>query len=235
MPTQSKSQPENPILPVPAPWQLTGEGYVVAVWMPDDNAPIKKTATKPGKLWSRGRIQLLIFAHYTQSDAGPYDELLHIPQLSREVVEGYPSIDKIYVSTMASVINGQNNWGIPKQLAVFDYHPATKLQAESIKVNTPDQQPIARITFQRSRFKFPVSTAVIPARLRTLVQDWQGKRFYTAPAASGHACIAKVKDWWFDPAYFPDLSAAKVLAAFKMTDFKMTFPLPDITKNTISQ
>lgn len=222
----------------PAPWQLMGNGYVVAVWMPNRNNTVeqseqalsRKIIHKASLLGSRGRVQLLIFAHYTHSDAGPYDELLHIPQLSHGAVQGYPSIDKIYVSSMASVINGQNNWGIPKQLASFDYHQAATAQAtESIKLHTPDQQPIARITFQTSRFKFPVTTALIPARLRTLVQDWRGKRFYTAPAASGQASFATVKNWWFDPVHFPDLSQGKVLAACKISDFNMVFPLAKIT------
>lgn len=222
----------------PAPWQLTGKGYVVAVWMPHLNNTVeqseqtlaRKFMNKAGLLGSGGRVQLLIFAHYTHSDAGPYDELLHIPQLSHGAVQGYPSIDKIYVSSMASVINGQNNWGIPKQLASFDYHQAAKSPAtESIKLYTPDQQPIAQITFQSSRFKFPVSTALIPARLRTLVQDWRGKRFYTAPEASGQASFATVKNWWFDPVHFPEINNGKVLAAWKMTDFNMTFPLAKIT------
>ncbi|RYY80314.1 MAG: hypothetical protein EOO69_02665 [Moraxellaceae bacterium] len=236
MPVQNREKLAQP--PVPAPWQLMGDGYVVAVWMPNlkntieqsEHTLARKAINKASRLWSQGRVQLLIFAHYTQSDVGPYDELLHIPQLSHGVVEGYPSIDRIYVSSMASVINGQQNWGIPKELALFDYQPATGLQAKSITVTMPDQQPIARIELQASRFKFPVNTALIPARLRTLVQDWRGKRFYTAPEASGRACFASVKHWWFDPVYFPDLSGGKVLAAFKMTDFKMTFPLAKITR-----
>lgn len=226
-------QPHNTTA-APAPWQLTGEGYVVAVWMPQAQALSAEhtehhAKTKKASLWPRGRIQLLIFAHYTQSNVGPYDELLHIPQLSQGVVDGYPSIDKIYVSTMASVVNGQQNWGIPKQLAVFNYQQATEPQStELIQLTTSDQQPIVRIELQKGGFRFPVNTALVPARLRTLVQDWQGKRFYTVPEATGQACFAKVKDWWFDPFHFPDLSAAKVISAFKITDFQMAFPQAEI-------
>lgn len=244
MPIKSPLPPENSVIIAPAPWQLNGKGYVMAVWMPHvnktaDKPEVDKPKAKPaknllvtlakkaGRLRPQGRVQLLIFAHYRQSDVGPYDELLHIPHLSHGIVAGYPSIDKIYVSTMASVINGQQNWGIPKQLAKFDYRqasPSAQLQTESIALKTPDQQAIAQIELQANRFTFPVSTALIPARLRTLVQDWGGKRFYTAPEASGQACLATIKNWWFDPLYFPDLSQGKVLAAFKMTDFKMIFP-----------
>lgn len=226
-------QSNNPVVTAPAPWQLKGKGYVVAVWRPDSDQSLQSPAKRITSLWPRGSIQLLIFAHYTQSDAGAYDELLHIPHLSHGVIQGYPSIDKIYVSTMASIVNGQQNWGIPKQLANFDYQQATALaasQPESIKLYTPSQQPIARIELQSSQFNFPVNTALIPARLRTLVQDWNGKRFYTAPEATGQASLATVKNWWFDPVYFPDLSNTKVLAAFKITDFQMNFPLAKITK-----
>lgn len=223
--THPKSATDSSTKMAPAPWHLTGEGYVVAVWMPT-------SATATQRRWSRGHIQLLVFANYTHSDVGPYHELLHIPQLTRGAIKGYPSIDKIYVSTLASVINGQKNWGIPKELALFDYQKAIgKLEQniERIQLYTTNQQPIAHIEFQTQRIQFPVNTALVPRRLRTLVQDWRGKRFYTAPETSGHACLASVKNWSFDPAYFPDLSRAKVLTAIKINDFKMVFPVAKTT------
>ncbi len=203
-----------------APWQLSGQGYVIAVWQPSSVNHKKQT------LWrSRGQIQLLIFANYTHSDVGPYYELLHIPNLKRGAIKGYPSINKIYVSSMASVINGQQNWGIPKELAVFDYHSAKQgNDSDVVVLKTTHQQPIAHIEFQPRGLKFPISTALIPKRLRTLVQDWQGKRFYTAPEAKGQAYLATVKNWSFDPVYFPDLSQAKVISAIKIKDLEMVFP-----------
>ncbi len=208
----------------PAPWRLTGEGYVVAVWMP-------MSATKIKMPWLRGRIQLLIFANYAQSNVGAYYELLHIPHLNHGVIKGYPSIDKIYVSTMASVINGQQNWGIPKELARFDYHNADgQPNTDLIEVKTPDDQAIARIEFESGGIKFPISTALAPKRLRTLVQDWQTKRFYVAPEAKGQACFAKVKNWTFNADYFPDLSQAKVISAIKISELEMIFPIPQISE-----
>ncbi len=92
-----------------APWQLSGEGYVVAVWQSSNSNHNKQ------KVWrSRGQVQLLIFAHYQQSDVDTYDEILHIPNLKRGAIKGYPSIAKIYVSSMASVINGQKIGAFPK-------------------------------------------------------------------------------------------------------------------------
>ena len=203
--THPKSSTESTKM-APAPWHLTGEGYVVAVWMPASDTTSKWR-------WPRGHIELL----------------------SRGIIKGYPSIDKIYVSTLASVINGQKNWGIPKQLAQFDYQNITgqkmEQDVERIQLKTLKHQPIAHIEFQTQRLQFPVSTTMLPRRLRTLVQDWQGKRFYTAPEASGHACIASVKNWTFDPVHFPDLSQSKVLSAFKISGFNMIFPVSHKIKN----
>ncbi len=215
----------------PAPWQLSGEGYVVSVWMPMSTST---PATKIKRPWSRGHIQLLIFANYTQSDVGPYYELLHIPQLTRGVIEGYPSISKIYVSSMASVTNGQKNWGIPKELAHFESRKMVgalpdRMGTEIVELKTTDHQSIARIEFQPHGLKFPISTALMPKRLRTLVQDWQGKRFYTAPEAKGQACFTKVKSWSFDSAYFPDLSKSKVISAIKIRDLEMIFPTAKVS------
>lgn len=225
--THPKSATDSSTKMAPAPWHLTGEGYVVAVWMPASDTTSKWR-------WPRGHIELLVFANYIHSDVGPYHELLHIPHLSRGIIKGYPSIDKIYVSTLASVINGQKNWGIPKQLAQFDYQKITaqsEQDVERIQLKTLKHQPIAHIEFQTQRLQFSVSTTMLPRRLRTLVQDWQGKRFYTAPEASGHACIASVKNWTFDPVHFPDLSQSKVLSAFKISGFNMIFPVSHKIKN----
>ena len=126
---------------------------------------------------------------------------------------------------MASVINGQQNWGIPKELAVFDYRSAKQgNDSDVVVLKTTHQQPIAHIEFQPRGLKFPISTALIPKRLRTLVQGWQGKRFYTAPEAKGQAYLATVKNWSFDPVYFPDLSQTKVISAIKIKDLAMVFP-----------
>ncbi len=95
-------------------------------------------------------------------------------------------------------------------------------------LTTTNQQPIARIEFKSSGLKFPISTALIPKRLRTLVQDWQGKRFYTAPEAKGQAYLATVKSWSFDPVYFPDLSQTRVISAIKIKDLAMVFPIAEV-------
>ncbi len=100
--------------------------------------------------------------------------------------------------------------------------------SDVVVLTTTDQQPIAHIEFQARGFKFPISTALIPKRLRTLVQDWQGKRFYTAPEAKGQAYLATVKNWSFDPVYFPDLSQTKVISAIKIKDLAMVFPIAEV-------
>lgn len=100
--------------------------------------------------------------------------------------------------------------------------------SDVVVLKTTHKQPIAHIEFQSCGLTLPISTALIPKRLRTLVQDWQGKRFYTAPEAKGQAYLATVKNWSFDPVYFPDLSKAKVISAIKIKDLAMVFPIAEV-------
>jgi acetoacetate decarboxylase len=58
---------------------------------------------------------------YEQSPVGPYQELLFIPGRFQFGRRRYYMVTQIYVSTQVSVENGQENWGIPKQLAQFHF------------------------------------------------------------------------------------------------------------------
>lgn len=62
---------------------------------------------------------------YTESPVGPYDELLIIPGAFDSPPfsddKENPRVTRIYVSTLASVINGRKNWNTPKHLARFEF------------------------------------------------------------------------------------------------------------------
>jgi hypothetical protein len=61
-----------------------------------------------------------------------------------------------------------------------------------------------------------------------LSQSWEGQQFTYTPSASGHARWSRVRRWRFDTAQFPDLSRGEVVAAMRITDFRMTFPVARI-------
>lgn len=70
-------------------------------------------------------LGMVMIISYSDSNAGPYDELLFAipcnkPVISNELLPTY-RIPVIYVSTEASVRNGRKNWGIRKELANFKW------------------------------------------------------------------------------------------------------------------
>ena len=67
-----------------------------------------------------GRLIQVLLVRYQHSPVGPYDELLILdhPLISKWRLS---SIPKIFVSTEISVQHGQQLWGIPKELATFEW------------------------------------------------------------------------------------------------------------------
>ncbi|MGC8605722.1 MAG: acetoacetate decarboxylase family protein, partial [Desulfomonilaceae bacterium] len=106
---------------VPAPWNLTGNGYVILYWFKKellrDNSFLDQP-TKESYLGGRGCVMLV---DYKSSNVGPYKELLFIPGKISFKGRKLFTISKIFVSTMDSVVNGRENWGIPKEHANFSW------------------------------------------------------------------------------------------------------------------
>jgi hypothetical protein len=213
-----------PVVPSkPAPWKLTGSGYVLVVRMPEsfDDAQAFVAPSLLGK--RRGRIAYVLCFDYEQADCGPYQELMFAPGVFVFPEGKYPSISRIYVSTYDSVVNGRQNWGIPKDRADFS--------------RVRDQQGVDNITLQRDGHCFatlrlrpyglslPVHSALLPAGLRTVMQHWCGKSYRITLEAKGKLRMAKLLDWHFDAAYFPDVAQGKVLAAAYLPHFELTFPV----------
>jgi hypothetical protein len=169
-----------------------------------------------------------MFVDYQQADCGPYRELLVAPGVFEFPEGNYPSITRIYVSTYDSVVNGRLNWGIPKDRADFAVDRDER-GADHVRVER-NGQCFASLTLKPYGLALPVHSAVVPKGLRTVMQHWCGKRYRIALSAKGTLRLAKVLDWKFDAARFPDLAQGKVLAAVQLPHFQMTFPVADVAE-----
>ncbi len=222
------SQKELPEVPEkPAPWQLTGTGWIVALRLAADS-PIRDAFLPPDLAGrSRGFASFLMFVDYEQSACGPYRELLFIPG-SLPFPDGrrHLSISRIVVSTWDSVVNGRRNWGIPKDRADFDVaYSVDGGREDRIQVSSEGRQ-LCSLCFEASPvpLRFPVSTAWLPRSLLGLAQRDDTRTYYFTPDASGKVRPGRVLDWKFDYRLFPDLEESVVLGAFKVESFQMTFP-----------
>lgn len=222
-------QHQLPSVPLhPAPWQLQGQGWVVALRLPADAPARSAFLPEPGDEIPRGALSLLMFVDYAQSDCGPYHELLFIPGAQR-FADGrrHLTISRILVSTWDSVVNGRNNWGIPKDRADFavDYGADG---TDRIRVSS-EGRIMADLTL-RSRWPFslPVHGGILPVAMRTLAQRLDGRTFLYAPSSRGWIRPGKLLASRFDDTLFPDLSTAQVVAAVKIPTFRMTFPVATV-------
>ena len=223
------SLPDVPLRP--APWDLRGSGWIVALRLPP-GSPARDDFL-PAELAGRGRspASFLMYVDYAESGCGPYRELLFIPgSLPFEDGRRHHTIGRILVSTWDSVVNGRNNWGIPKDRADFEIErPAGAGRDERIRV-TSDGREVCALRFAASRLAppLPVSGGLLPERLRTLAQNLRGRTYYYAPEARGRVRPGRLLSWRFDATLFPDLAAAAVLAVAKVDSFRMRFPVARI-------
>ncbi|MDP3295002.1 MAG: acetoacetate decarboxylase family protein [Nevskia sp.] len=214
----------------PAPWSLTGSGYILMVRLPASVLDDPRHVPPELRGKRRGRYAMVMLVDYEDSAVGPYRELLYIPgkfAFDGEPKKNYQSITRIYVSSLESVVNGRRNWGIPKDLASFDY----RYGVDGIdRFDTSlDGKRFASFTFKPGKLKWPFSTAMVPNALLQLAQIHGGRQFVYAPSAKGHVQFAKVLDWSFDSTRFPDLAQGRVVACVKVPRFTMGFPVSVVT------
>ena len=217
------SLPDVPLRP--APWDLRGSGWIVALKLPARDPA--HDAFLPPELAGRGRslASYLMCVDYAESGCGPYRELLFIPgAFPFEDGRNHLSISRILVSTWDSVVNGRNNWGIPKDRADFDVRQEGR--EEVVRV-TSDGRELCELRLATLRFAppLPVHGGIVPAALRTMAQRFRRNTYYYAPEARGRVRPGRLVSWRFDGVLFPDLAGAAVVAALRVESFRMRFPV----------
>jgi hypothetical protein len=100
------------------------------VWM--HRATDEAVALLPARLQAHRRLALTIGAliRYRSTPVGPYSEVLASPVVL--LPRGLPacSIPFIAVDSLASAHGGRTNWALPKSPAGFEWHGATRAQAQ---------------------------------------------------------------------------------------------------------
>jgi hypothetical protein len=215
----------------PAPWELCGQGYLFALRLPRDvleHGSFLPQGVRPPRA---GQLAYAMFVDYAGSNVGPYHELLYIPGVLDLGGRRALSISRIFVSTWASVVNGRSNWGIPKDRCDFDVrYGADGIDRVALRAadGAAKGSVFAELELQARGPRLPAPGHWVPKKLRTLSQLHDGKLYAYAPLARGHFRFARVRRWRFDARHFPDLASGEVVAALKITDFRMTFPVAQI-------
>lgn len=213
------------ILTVPAPWDLTGEGFILVYKFPKEFIQKNGFLADYQKENFEGGFGTVICVNYTSSNVGPYFELLFIPgvinlkKVNLQKIRSGFTISKIYVSTQSSVDNGIANWGIPKELADFQWNKVDVHNTE-IKVSIGNDV-FFEINFRRNALKFPINTAFIPLKI---IQKLGENFLLTKPKAKGWSSFVKLNSLKVNSAFFPPVNQLKPILVTSISKFKMVFP-----------
>ncbi|MES0874908.1 acetoacetate decarboxylase family protein [Sinimarinibacterium thermocellulolyticum] len=212
----------------PAPWRLHGRGYISLLRFAEGSTA--QDAFVPPSLAgkrSRSRTAWMMFVDYADSDVGPYHELLFIPgSFPFEDGQRHLSISRIFVSSMDSVVNGQRNWGIPKDLAQFDVRYGNGgVDHVTVRQNGA---LIAELRYRSWPLPLPFATALVPRAWRTLGQHRDGRAFIYTPSATGWIKPARLIQARSNPALFPDLSGVTSPLSVAVPRFSMRFPVSTV-------
>jgi hypothetical protein len=205
-----------------APWDMTGDAYVLMLKMPE--GMLDTQCFVPDSLMGLrlGSPSQVMYVDYKSSPVGPYKELLFMPGKFRFGKKVCKTISKIFVSTRESVVNGVENWGIPKTLARFETR-TTPDGHERILVSAEDLV-FADLTFSVYSFAFPYSDGWVPERFKAMAQPYQGKIYFYAPTTRATIKRARLRKSRIDARLFPDISQGKPLQCVRLQAFRMHIP-----------
>lgn len=206
----------------PAPWQLSGEGYLFTYRFSNDFLMKEGFIADEFKPFLWINIGLVMLVNYQTSPVGPYGELLFIPGMFHYKGKYYWHISKIYVSSLDSVMNGRANWGIPKELAEFKFE-ALEHGIKSVQVNVNGEKAF-NCQFKDKAFGFPLSTSILPFQF---IQPLNGKEYVTHPIGSGKAFFSKPMDLEIGQGLFPNIGSQTRLACLHIPNFALAFPKPN--------
>lgn len=194
----------------PEPWDLRGRLYASAFLVPADDVAVD---LPPGCSLVRvgGRVVVgAIWVSYEPGGVLSYRELM-TTVLVRRGLRVLPTITHIWVDSAASRDGGRALWGIPKELASFDFdgnHFAARDEAG----------PLARGTVRATR--------ALPGRLpaRFTIVQWLGGRAKLSPVRATAALSLARGSFEADPSGpLAFLTGRSPLASFVLGDFRMRF------------
>ncbi len=203
---------------VPAPWQLKGEGIILMYSsFRKQFDKINFFLSEPLKSSFLGGLAYVMLVNYTESPVGPYKELLAIPGKFKTPYGSKQTISKIYVDSEASLNSGRANWGIPKELAQFDWNKSKNQTHISVR---KESEIFFEITVKNRPVKFPLTTAILPIRL---YQELNDTTYQVNPSGRGIGQLAKASIGDINPDFFPDIRGTQCLSV-SVNPFWMKFP-----------
>jgi len=208
---------------LPPPWNLKGRGYLFVYRFAGKLSETDVFCPEYFKAIPFSGLGAVMVVDYHESPVGSYRELLFIPGKFSLNGQSIRSITKIYVSSMASVENGRENWGIPKTYADFFIENLDR-RTERIRVCVAGLS-VVDMTLKSTSLVFPLTTAIYPL---SMVHIYKEKKLFIKPKGRGWGRRAQILRSHVNRDFFPDFSTLKPLFGMKADRFSLCFPDPQI-------
>jgi len=200
------------------PWNLKGNGYIILYKLPKEFLIEKSFIPSSLKNKFYGGISALIIVDYKESNVGNYKEILFIPGLFNFNKSKFFSISKIYVDSEPSILNGIENWAIPKEYANFDIKEIND-KSQSISISNKNEV-FFKASIKSSRLQIPFSSKILNL---SLLQHKNNENFITDFSAKGLISKAKINIDFINETFLPDIKSFKPIMSFKINNFNMIF------------
>lgn len=203
----------------PPPWHMQGEAFILNYWLtPSFIQQAQNFRLAPSAL---GRAVQVLLVRCRSSPVGPYDELLILdhPLMAKRRLS---SIPKIFVSAEIAAAHGQQRWGLPKELARFEWDEQG--QDVSCAIHFNRQSMALRLRKIKKPRSFYINSHHLPAAMLKISQAQQGKRYQFSPQFRGHFSRLLAAQWQDTQDIFPDFSQARYLQSFYAPEFALALP-----------
>lgn len=211
--------------PTPPPWTLTGRAFVLMFNFPEKFVKAEKLLPAPfQRRFARG-IGMIALVDYATSPVGPYRELAVSPGLVYDEGKKLHTVSRIYVDSEASMVSGRANWGLPKELAEFDWRDEYDGQLSRVSVSKDGAQMLS-IAFRPGKLALPLPGWLV--RLK-LFQIWEDQAYRTPFRVKGRVRMAQPGEVVIDTTRFPSFEQIRPLGVIALDQFELRFPPAEIS------
>jgi hypothetical protein len=222
---EAADERENPRA-TPAPWRYAGDAaYALLYRLPREL--LVEPGVLPEELRDRfvGGTSAVILADYAESAVGPHRELLFVPGRFRSGQTSYFAVTCSYVSSLASAASGRPNWGLPRRVAKVSFERASQGDLVTVVDESCPGRTIAAFSLRPGLLGLHLTTDMVPASRRTILQVQDGRDLLTTPSARGTVRRAYLESAVVeDDSGLPDLSRHQPVAAVRLESFHLTLP-----------
>ena len=190
-----ETEPKYP----PAPWRLTGSA-VVSVQLARARTARIPPELKVLRVWPGMTVGGIYLARYGPGSTLEYGELIVFSAVVRAGGRVGGWVSHIYVDSAESMAGGREIWGLPKELAEFEWgsETVTVRQGETTLLRTVSQEKARGLTIGGPLAAFGIKDGVIlhfSARCRARIRRLRAR--WTIPPESPLAGLGLGRGWTF--------------------------------------